>query len=309
MIRKTLEISSAPTRLSVKHRQLVIEREDHPARAVPLEDIGILMVDHPAVTYSQAVLTGLAEAGAVVVVCDGSHLPAAVMMPVAGHTTQTERHHAQIEAPAPLRKRLWQGLVSAKLRMQGLVLAKARGSDWGLSAMAERVRSGDPDNLEAQGAQRYFARVFGPDFRRARDGDPPNNLLNYGYMVVRAAVARGLAGSGLLPSLGVHHHHRNNPFCLADDMVEPFRPLVDLKVLGLMEAGSVGPDIGREQKAALLSVFNEVVPLTTGLRTPVSLAIQQATASLAESFMAGAAGLTLPAALPMEPEADALADS
>jgi CRISPR-associated protein Cas1 len=309
MIRRTIEISSA-ARLSVAHRQLVIERHGHAPATIPIEDIGMLLVDNPAVSYTQAVFTALAEAGAAAVLCDGNHLPCVLMQPAVGHTTQTERQHAQIAAPVALRKHLWRALVMEKLRMQGLALAVATGSDWGLRAMAERVQPGDPANLEAQGAQRYFARVFGAGFRRDRSGGAPNTMLNYGYMVVRAAVARSLVGSGLLTSIGLHHRHRGNPFCLADDMVEPYRPLVDLKVLDLIRTGGISDELDRETKRVLLSVFNEVVPTSVGTRSPVSLAIQRGSASLAQSFMTGTLQLTLPTGLPVaEADDDETADT
>ena len=287
----------------------MIERAGQPVATVPIEDIGLLIVDNPAVTYTQAVFTALAESGAVAVLCDGAHLPCALVQPAVGHTTQTERHRAQMGAPKRLGQQLWRELVSGKLRLQGLVLAEATGSDWGLHALSERVRPGDSANLEAQGAQRYFARVFGAGFRRDRQGAPPNNLLNYGYMVLRAAVARALAGAGLLTSLGLHHHNRGNPFCLADDMVEPYRPFVDLKVVELLRAGAIPEAIGRAEKAVLLSVFNEVAPVTGGGRSPILLAIQRGAASLAQAFLTGRAGLVLPEGLPVtEPSDDEDAD-
>jgi CRISPR-associated protein Cas1 len=303
MIGRTIEISSA-ARLSVAHRQLIIERNGHPAASVPIEDIGILVVDNPAVSYSHTVFTALAEAGGIAVLCDKFHLPCVLMQPQVGHTTQTERQRAQTGAPEALRERLWGSLVASKLRMQALVLAETTGSEWGMTAMAGRVRPGDPTNLEAQGAQRYFARVFGSGFRRDRGGDAPNHLLNYGYMVVRAAVARGLAGSGLLPSLGLHHRNRGNPFCLADDMIEPYRPLIDYKVLGLIREGRGNEELGPYSKQVLLSVFNEVVPTSSGVRNPVSLTIQRGAASLAQAFMSGTLDLTVPTGLPVSESDD-----
>ncbi|MGO1077199.1 type II CRISPR-associated endonuclease Cas1 [Inquilinus sp. CA228] len=302
VIKRTIEISSVPTRLSVAYSQLVIEREALPPATVPIEDVGVLIVDHPTVTYTQAVLSRLGEAGAVVILCDGRHLPASIMIPVVGNAVQTERQQAQITVSEPLRKRAWQAVVVAKIRMQALVLEEACGSDWGLRAMAARVRPGDVENLEAQAAQRYFPRLLGPGFRRHREGKPPNDLLNYGYMVLRAAVARAVVASGLLPSIGLFHSHRGNPFCLADDLLEPYRPLVDRKVAALAARGDGRDGIGREEKRLLLSVLNDVVPLTGGGKTPVSLAVSQGSASLARLFGDGKGLLVLPDGLPVEPD-------
>jgi CRISPR-associated protein Cas1 len=174
MIKRTIEISSGPARLSIRNRQLVIERNGCDPATVPPEDIGLLLIDHPAVSYTHAVFTTLCEHGAAIVLCGGAHLPAALVMPLAANTVQTERFRAQIEAPAPLRKQLWRQAVACKIAQQGAVLEAVTGSDAGLRAMARRVRSGDAGNLEAQAAQRYWPRLLGPGFRRARDGDPPS---------------------------------------------------------------------------------------------------------------------------------------
>jgi len=178
MIKRIIEISSGPARLSVKHRQLVIDRPEQPAATIPIEDIGVLLVDHPAVTYSHQAFTSLLDAGAAVVLCGGDHHPAGLLLPLDGNTVQSERYRAQVQAGAPLKKRLWQVVVSAKIRQQGLVLDRVCGRDEGLSAIAGRVRSGDAGNLEAQAAQRYWRALFGKGFRRDRSGPPPNNLLN-----------------------------------------------------------------------------------------------------------------------------------
>jgi CRISPR-associated protein Cas1 len=284
--------------LSIAHRQLVIRREDVPDATVPCEDLGVLLVDHPAVTYTHGVFTALLEAGAAVVLCGPDHHPAGMMLPLSGNTVQTERYRAQIDASVPLKKRLWQTIVESKIRQQAMALDAATGSDGGLGAMAGRVRSGDPDNLEAQAAQRYWPRLLGPAFRRERAGAPPNNMLNYGYMALRAATARALVASGLLPTLGIHHHNRYNAFCLADDMMEPYRPYVDLKVHALGRAGASGDELGREEKRALLDVFNDSV--TVGdRRSPLLLALAATSASLAASFAAGAPMLALPGGPPI----------
>lgn len=301
MIKRILEISSGPARLSIAHQQLVIDREGQSRATVPCEDIGVLLVDHPAVTYTHGVFTLLAEMGAAVVLCGSKHLPSSLILPLEGNVVQTERFPGQLEASLPLKKRLWQSLVAGKIRMQAAVLNVAKGEDAGLEALARRVRSGDPENLEAQAAQRYWPRLMGPQFRRRRDGPPPNNVLNYGYMVLRAATARALCTAGLLPIVGIHHHHRNNPFCLADDLVEPFRPLVDFRVWALLHEGIPVRELNREIKTALLSLFNETVPLGER-KTTLLLAFHAAAASLNESFEKGEPILVFPSGLPLAEE-------
>lgn len=303
MLKKTIEIATPGTRLSVAHRQLVIERPDQPKATVPIEDLGVLVVDDGRATYTQAVFIECLAAGATIIVSGRDHLPAGMMLPMEGHHVATQRHWAQVEAGAPLRKRLWQALVAAKLRQQGRLLAEIHGEDWGLNAMAGRVRSGDPDNLEAQGAQRYWPRLFGPDFRRDRTADGINSLLNYGYAVVRAACARALVASGLIPSLGVWHRNRSNPFCLADDLLEPWRPVVDWVVHRIVADGKSSLTLDdRAVRAAILAVFNETV-IVGGKRWPVLLGIAQSAASLATAFTENDRGaLLVPESLPLEPD-------
>ena len=297
-MRRILEITS-PARLSVRHRQLVIARPEAPPAQVPLEDIGMVIVDHPAASYSQAVFTGLAAHGGALVLCGPRHQPAGTFLPLAGHALTTERQALQLTVAKPLKKRLWKAVVQAKIRQQGRVLEHLTLRDAGLLELAKRVRSGDPDNLEAQAAQRYWPALFGRDFRRRRDGPPPNHLLNYGYAVLRAAMARALVGGGLLPTVGIHHHRRDNPFCLADDLMEPFRPFVDLRVARLAPAGGWPEDLDRDAKAAVLGAFTEWVPLG-GLYRPLSLALHHSVSGLVNSFAARRDALVLPGGLPRE---------
>jgi CRISP-associated protein Cas1 len=303
MLRKTVEIATPGTRLSVAHRQLVIERPELPRATVPIEDLGVLVVDDGRASYTQAVFVECLAAGATVIVTGRDHLPLGMMVPMEGHHALTERHWSQVEASAPLRKRLWQALIAAKLRQQGRVLKEAGRDDAGLTALAGRVRSGDPDNFEAQGAQRYWPKLFGKDFRRDRGADGTNALLNYGYAVVRAACARSLVASGLIPSLGVWHRNRSNPFCLADDLLEPWRPIVDWKVRGLHLAGEPAPSLdNRSTRAALLAIFSETV-LVGGRRWPLLLGIEQSAASLAKALtMNERDALIVPESLPLLPD-------
>ena len=301
MIRKTVEFSTPGTRLSVAHRQLVVERPDMPKVTVPIEDLGVVIVDDIRATYTQSVFLSLMEAGATVLITGRNHLPAGMMLPLDAHHIQTERHRAQVETSAPVRKRAWQAIVRAKIVQQATVLSHFTGSHGGLAPMVRRVRSGDPDNLEAQAAQRYWPRLFGKTFRRNRDAEGVNTLLNYGYAVVRAATARAVVATGLLPSLGVHHRHRSNPFCLADDLLEPYRPYVDWRVRQLS-----GDDLelpldlsGRETRAELLSLLNETIRVG-GRHEPLLLALHSSAASLCRTLTGGDKTLALPEGLPIE---------
>ncbi len=300
MIRKTVEFSTPGTRLSVSHRQLVAERPGLPTVTRPIEDMGVVIVDDVRATYTQAVLLALLEAGATVMIAGRDHLPVGMMLPINAHHVQTQRHRAQIEAKAPVRKRVWQSIVRTKICQQAVVLRYFTGSDSGLEPMAQRVRSGDPANLEAQAAQRYWPRLFDKSFRRDREVDGVNALLNYGYAVVRAATARAIVAAGLIPSLGVHHKHRGNPFCLADDLLEPYRPYVDWRVKWLLEEdGGTVPDLSeRPTRAALLSLLNETIRLGER-REPLLLALHTSAASLSRALTGGDRTLTLPQGLPV----------
>ncbi len=303
MIRKTLEFSTPGTRLSVSHRQLVIDRPDQPKVTRPIEDLGVVIVDDVRATYTQSVFLELLDAGATVLVSGRNHLPVGIMLPLDAHHVQTERHRAQIAAKEPAKKRVWQALIRAKIAQQAAVLTHFTGGHAGLAHMAGRVRSGDPENLEAQAAQRYWPRLFGTVFRRDRDADGVNALLNYGYAVIRAAVARAIVAAGLIPSLGVYHRNRSNPFCLADDLFEPYRPYVDWRVKLLMgDETNPPPDLSqRETRAALLSLFNETVQVEER-RLPLLYAIQAGATSLCRALTGGDRSLALPEGLPLESE-------
>lgn len=256
MIERLIDLSDAGARLSVKHDQLVIEREEGCSFSAPLDEVAVVVVSHPAVTLTQAVLAGLMARGATFVVCDERRLPSGMMLPLEGHHLQGERLEYQMNASQPMRKRAWQQLVQAKIRAQGRLLKELRGTDAGLLALAANVRSGDPDNLEGQASRRYWPLIFGDaSFRRDHEASGVNAVLNYGYSVLRGIVARAIVAAGLHPSIGVHHHNRYDAFRLADDLVEPFRPLADRVAAGL--AAQSGLDIGldKETKRALLSAF------------------------------------------------------
>jgi CRISPR-associated protein Cas1 len=303
MIRKTVEFSTPGTRLSVSHRQLLVKRPGLSEITLPIEALGVVIVDDVRATYTHAVFLELLKAGATVLVTGHDHLPAGMMLPLDAHHVQTERHRAQVEVSEPVRKRTWQTLVRAKIGQQAAVLSCFTGHHGGLEPMVRRVRSGDPENIEAQAAQRYWPRLFGKTFRRDRQADGVNALLNYGYAVVRAAVARAVVAAGLIPSLGVHHRHRGNPFCLADDLLEPYRPFVDWRArLLAVDDGEAAPSLSkRETRAAFLSLFNETVSVG-GRREPLLLALHTSAASLCRVLTQGGQTLTLPEGLSLGPE-------
>lgn len=235
MIDRIIEIAN-PARLSIRDAQLVIERPQSEQLALPfttpISEIAVLLLAHPQVTLSQAVLSRIAEAGGSVVTIDGYFLPASMQLPVQAHFLQTERFAKQMQLSLPLRKRLWQQIVRAKIRAQGELLKELHGSDAGLIAMSARVRSDDIGNLEAQAARRYWPLLFADTkFRRGAEGPDQNRHLDYGYTVLRAAVARALCAAGLHPSIGLRHKNRYDAFCLAADVMEPFRPLIDRRVV------------------------------------------------------------------------------
>lgn len=303
MIRKTVEFSTLGTRLSVAHRQLVVERPDLPKTTLPIEDLGVVIVDDVRATYTQSVFLELLEAGATVLVTGRDHLPTGMMLPLDAHHVQTERHRAQVETSVPVRKRAWQAIVRAKIVQQATVLLHFTGDHGGLAPMARRVRSGDPDNLEAQAAQRYWPMLFGAEFRRQRGTEGVNALLNYGYAIIRAAVARAVVAAGLIPSLGVHHRHRANPFCLADDLLEPYRPYVDWRVRSMVD-GDDAPeyDLSKQKtRAALLSLLNETIHIGKR-REPLLFALHTSATSLCRALTGGDRSLSLPEGLPVEPD-------
>jgi len=255
---RILDISDRPAHLSVRNGLLVIRlggggiAADEEA-AVPLEDVAALIVSHPQVCFTHAVLAGVAAAGGIFVACNEKHMPAAMLLPLVTHSTQTERFAAQAGLPLPARKRLWQQLVRAKLKAQAQLLVERTGQDWGLGILSSKVRSGDKGNLESYAARIYWRALFpNDDFRRDPEGEGLNAPLNYGYAVLRAVVARALCGAGLHPSLGLHHHNRYDPFCLADDLMEPFRPVVDRVVARLADQRGSNVPLDKDAKRAIL---------------------------------------------------------
>jgi CRISPR-associated protein Cas1 len=253
---RILDISESPARLRIEHGCLCVDSGDAPTVRIPAREIAVIVLAHPQITCTQAVLSELAAAGGVVLTCDGKRLPVGLQLPLQAHYVQGERFLAQTQVKLPLRKRLWQEIVQSKIRMQGAVLKKLRGTDGGLGELARTVQSGDPMNVEAQAARRYWQHLFpGMDFHRDRDAPNQNQLLNYGYAVLRAISARAACAVGLHPSLGVHHRNRYNPFCLADDIMEPFRPAVDTVVAQMVEERGADAPLAQDSRRRLLDAM------------------------------------------------------
>jgi CRISPR-associated protein Cas1 len=256
MIDRIIEIAN-PARLIVRDSQLVIERTQTDQLSLPfttpISEIAVLLLAHPQVILSQAVLSRIAEAGGSVVTIDGKFLPASMLLPVQAHFLQTERFAKQMQISLPTQKRLWQEIVRAKIRAQGELLKELRGTDGGLVAMAARVRSDDAGNLEAQAARGYWSQIFNdPKFRRGSEEPNQNRHLDYGYTVLRAAVARALCATGLHPSIGLRHKNRYNAFCLAADVMEPFRPLIDRRVSQWIVDHDAAEPLGTQAKSWLI---------------------------------------------------------
>ena len=298
MIKKTLCFSN-PIYLSLRNAQLVLhipEVENNKTlpeaikkeaeRTIPIEDIGVVVLDNRRITITSGAMEALLENNCAVITCNQKSMPVGLLLPLCGNTTQNERFRSQLEASLPLRKQLWQQTIKQKILNQEHVLRINTAQETNcMRVWSNDVRSGDPDNLEARAAAYYWKNVFTtyPNFVRDREGTPPNNLLNYGYAILRAIIARALVGSGLLPTLGIHHHNRYNAYCLADDIMEPYRPYVDQLVLDIIQCNLEISDITRDLKMQLLGIpMLDVV--INGKRSPLMIAAQQTTASLARCF-------------------------
>lgn len=290
MIKKTLFFGN-PAYLSVKNSQLVVKRTDSETqqevvRTVPIEDIGVVVLEDRQITITNVALDALLQNNCAVITCDEKHMPAGMLLPLEGNTIQSERFANQIDASLPLKKQLWQQTVQAKIRNQASVLKRLSDVEVGcMLAWANDVKSGDSDNLEGRAAAYYWKNIFPslPGFTRDREGEMPNNLLNYGYAIVRAVIARALVASGLLPTLGIHHHNRYNAYCLADDIMEPYRPYVDELVINIMRSDIDYGELTPELKKQLLGLPVAEV-LIGGQRSPLMVAASQTTASLCKCY-------------------------
>jgi CRISPR-associated protein Cas1 len=297
MIKRTIEISLQSFHLAVELDQLRLYRhepESGLASSIPCEDIGLVVVDHPAATYSHAALAKLIEFGAAVVICGRNHLPAGMMLPLGGHSEGVARLQEQIHASRPLLKRLWKQVVQAKVRNQAANLAPETPASRRLLVLATEVKAGDPTNVEAQAAKIYWAAWLGPDsgFHRDTDGgDPVNIQLNYGYAIGRAAIGRAVVAAGLHPALGIHHSNRANAFCLADDLLEPLRPMVDRIVRELHQAGQDG--LNRDTKTKLLGLLTATARVG-GHTGPLMVGLHRMAASLVDCYQGREKQLLLP---------------
>jgi CRISPR-associated protein Cas1 len=233
---RIIEIKEIAARVRLRLGCLVFDGGDVNEVSIPASEIGILILSNPAITCSVAAISQVAENGGVVLTCDSRWLPNGILLPINGNHIQTQRLRLQTEAKAPLKKRLWQAIVQRKIFNQCDVLKRLFNDDFGLSNVIQQVKSGDSTNVEARAAKKYWGAIFGhQDFRRSDSQAPQNPLLNYGYSVLRAIIARAICASGLHPSLGIHHKNKYNAFCLADDLMEPFRPCVDLMIARMLQ--------------------------------------------------------------------------
>lgn len=285
MIKRTLYFGN-PAYLKTNNEQLVIElkgEEEH--KTVPIEDIGLVILDHQQITITQTLMAKLIANNTALITCDHSHHPVGLHLCLDGHTLQSQKFKAQINASAPLKKQLWQQTIIAKIENQAILLEKEDAENNYLINLASTVKSGDSSNNEAKAALYYWKHIF-PDFlafTRDRYGAPPNNLLNYGYAILRALVARSLVASGLLPTLGIHHRNQYNAYCLADDIMEPYRPYVDKVVCDIIRMNGKFLEMGTTMKKALLEIPAMDVQIN-GRKSPMMLAVQQTTASLSKCF-------------------------
>lgn len=288
---RIVDIATDGLHLSACRGFLIVERDRAEIGRVPLDDVHAMIVHAHGVTWSGTLVTRLAALGAPIIFCGANHSPIAVTLPIEGHHAQGARMRAQWGASRPLAKQLWRRIVQAKIAMQGSLL-DARGISDGaaFAHIARRVKSGDPDNLEAQAARRYWPLLMGRDFRRDRDAQGANALLNYGYAVLRATVARAVVGAGLHPTIGIQHANRGNAFALADDLVEPFRPLVDALARAMAEEGRLTLDPAAKRRFARLIAFDVRI---AGEASPVSIAAQRLAGSLARAFETGKSDLAL----------------
>lgn len=281
MLKNILQFNN-PARLSLKHDQLVIDLKEQGIRTRPLEDIACIVIDHGEVSCTTPLLIRAAQLGLVIVFCDERHMPCAYSSPYVGHTLQNLRHRHQWNASLPTFKQAWAQLIKAKLENQAAVLAAMNQDHAQLLRMARDVKSGDPDNMEAQGAKYYWPRLFGKEFSREREGTFPNNYLNYGYAIVRAGMARALVGAGLCLSLGIFHHNQYNPYALADDCMEPFRPWVDLTVARLLPE-LTSDELEKSSKATLVGILHQDVAFPDH-QSPMMIAMDKLATSLARVF-------------------------
>ena len=291
MIKQTL-IFSNPAELSLRNGQMVIsQRALDRETARPIADIGIVMIENQLVRMTIPLLNELARNNAIVVLCDNSHLPQSILTSLTANSTQSETLRAQTTASTPLQKQAWKQVVEYKIRNQSALLDKLGKEGRVLSPYYNNVKSGDVDNREGAAARIYWTKLFGDDFSRDRYGQPPNDLLNYGYSIMRAATIRAILGSGLSAAFGIFHHNRCNPFPLGDDLMEPYRPFIDEIVFNLYKNNCY--EIDRSSKTELVRVLNRDVLIGRTIK-PLQLALSSTTASFSSYLRQDIRKLSLP---------------
>ncbi|MCB1412467.1 MAG: type II CRISPR-associated endonuclease Cas1 [Xanthobacteraceae bacterium] len=291
-MQRVVDISTDGLHLATLRGFLTVSAAGEEKGRVPLDDVGALIVHAHGTTWSNTVMVRLSERAIPVVICGANHAPVACVWPLAGHHAQGARMRAQLSAGRPLAKQLWRLVVAGKIRMQGEALRFVGREGGAFEALARKVRSGDPENVEAQAARRYWKAMFGSGFARDRQAEGINALLNYGYTVLRATASRAICAAGLHPTIGIFHANRANAFALADDIMEPFRPIVDLVVVDLVANGvtAVTPDA----KSRLARIASADLAMPDATVSPLDIAVQRLTHSLAVSFETGKPGLDLP---------------
>jgi len=291
-----LKLSNAQLEVSIPVSNPDVIKKEWRSTTIPIEDVGMVVLDHQQITITQGLLAHLLQNNVALLTCDASHHPAGLFLNMEGNTLQAKRFRKQSEMSAPLKKQLWAQIIEQKIYNQAAVLEKANPATCNfLYLNSERVNSGDSNNLEGQSAAYYWSHVFGSDsqFTRRPEGANPNLLLNYGYAIVRAAMARAIVGTGLHCTLGIHHRNQYNAFCLADDLMEPYRPYIDLLVLDMIRKNEMYADISKENKAALLSVLTMDTKIGKE-KSPLQLALSKTTASLWECIEGKRKKLILP---------------
>ncbi|TXT36237.1 MAG: CRISP-associated protein Cas1 [Comamonadaceae bacterium] len=294
MIGRIVEVADDRRHLSL-HRGFMVVQDTEGERKqlgqVPLDDIAAVIANAHGLSYTNNLLVALSERGAPFVLCAANHNAVGMLLPIDGNFEQAKRIEAQIAASLPTHKRLWAAVVRSKLEQQAAALEVVGAPTAPLAALVSKVKSGDPENIEAQGAQRYWRLLFGDTFRRNQDGDDINGLLNYGYTVLRACTARAIIAAGLHPSIGLHHSHDNNAMRLVDDVMEPFRPVIDLKVWHLRRCGETL--VTPETKRALVRTLYDDMQTEAGA-TPVMVCAQKLAVSLAQVYLGERDKLDLP---------------
>jgi CRISP-associated protein Cas1 len=292
VMERIVDITADGQHLSACRGLLVVSKDRVEIGRIPLDDVAAVIVHAHGVSWNTNLVVALAQRGALMVLCGSNHAPVAVCMPLDGHHGQNARMRAQWETGRPLAKQLWREIVVAKIRWQAAVLESRGVRADAFNVLVRRVRSGDPDNVEAQAARRYWPLLMGEDFRRDRAAEGVNELLNYGYTILRSLLARSVVAAGLHPSIGIHHPNRGNAFALADDLIEPFRPLVDTMVVQLMARGCL--EVTPEAKGAFAGLIALDLPGETGTTT-VSGAAGRLAQSLCRCFETGKSSeLSLP---------------